>query len=88
MSIFKRLRDLTMSNVNSMIDKAEDPVKMTDQYNREPCPWRILGDCGGAFSMGILGGGLFNFVGGARNAPAGYQRRALGGLIRMRERVL
>lgn len=60
---------------------------MSDQYNREPCPWRIIGDCGGAFSMGILGGGLFNFVGGARNAPAGYQRRALGGLIRMREKV-
>lgn len=35
MSIFKRLRDLTMSNVNSIIDKAEDPVKMTDQYIRD-----------------------------------------------------
>lgn len=35
MSIFKRLRDLTMSNVNSIIDKAEDPIKMTDQYIRD-----------------------------------------------------
>ncbi|KJD43195.1 PspA/IM30 family protein [Paenibacillus terrae] len=35
MSIFKRLRDLTMSNINSIIDKAEDPVKMTDQYIRD-----------------------------------------------------
>ncbi|NOU77666.1 PspA/IM30 family protein [Paenibacillus sp. LMG 31459] len=35
MSIFKRLRDLTMSNVNAIIDKAEDPVKMTDQYIRD-----------------------------------------------------
>ncbi|MGM1022809.1 MAG: PspA/IM30 family protein [Bacillota bacterium] len=35
MSIFKRLRDLTMSNINSIIDKAEDPIKMTDQYIRD-----------------------------------------------------
>jgi phage shock protein A len=35
MSIFKRLRDLTMSNVNAIIDKAEDPIKMTDQYIRD-----------------------------------------------------
>ncbi|WP_435925411.1 PspA/IM30 family protein [Paenibacillus sp. DYY-L-2] len=35
MSIFKRLRDLTMSNINAMIDKAEDPIKMTDQYIRD-----------------------------------------------------
>ncbi|MWV42326.1 PspA/IM30 family protein [Paenibacillus sp. HJL G12] len=35
MAIFKRLRDLTMSNINAIIDKAEDPVKMTDQYIRD-----------------------------------------------------
>ncbi|MFC4100916.1 PspA/IM30 family protein [Paenibacillus xanthanilyticus] len=35
MSIFKRLRDLTMSNVYAMIEKAEDPVKLTDQYIRD-----------------------------------------------------
>ncbi|SMF86214.1 phage shock protein A (PspA) family protein [Paenibacillus uliginis N3/975] len=35
MSIFKRLRDVTMSNINAMIDKAEDPIKMTDQYIRD-----------------------------------------------------
>lgn len=35
MSMFKRLRDVTMSNINSMIDKAEDPIKMTDQYIRD-----------------------------------------------------
>ena len=57
-----------------------------DQYNREPCPWRIVSDCGGAFTMGCVGGALFGFVGGARNAPAGFNRRAIGGLVRMRER--
>ncbi|MBB3127948.1 phage shock protein A [Paenibacillus rhizosphaerae] len=35
MAIFKRLRDLTMSNINAIIDKAEDPIKMTDQYIRD-----------------------------------------------------
>ncbi|MFD0713739.1 PspA/IM30 family protein [Paenibacillus sp. GCM10027626] len=35
MSLFKRLRDVTMSNVHALIDKAEDPVKMTDQYIRD-----------------------------------------------------
>ncbi|WP_440604507.1 PspA/IM30 family protein [Bacillus sp. GB_SG_008] len=35
MSMFKRLRDLTMSNVYALIEKAEDPIKMTDQYLRD-----------------------------------------------------
>ena len=37
--------------------------------------------------MGIIGGSLFNFVGGARNAPAGFNRRALGGLVRLKDRA-
>jgi phage shock protein A len=35
MSLFKRLRDLTLSNVYALIEKAEDPVKMVDQYIRD-----------------------------------------------------
>ncbi|MDD9148760.1 MULTISPECIES: PspA/IM30 family protein [unclassified Sporolactobacillus] len=35
MSIFKRLRDLAVSNVYALIEKAEDPIKMTDQYLRD-----------------------------------------------------
>ncbi|GAY76785.1 MULTISPECIES: PspA/IM30 family protein [Sporolactobacillus] len=35
MSLFKRLRDLTVSNIYAVIEKAEDPVKMTDQYLRD-----------------------------------------------------
>jgi Phage shock protein A (IM30), suppresses sigma54-dependent transcription len=35
MSLFKRLRDLTLSNIYAMIEKAEDPVKLTDQYLRD-----------------------------------------------------
>ena len=32
------------------------------------------------------GGGFFNMLGGAYNAPAGYQRRLMGGIIRVKER--
>ena len=42
----------------------------------ELCPWilcspyRIVDDCGGAFMMGAIGGGIFSFVKGWRNSPA------------------
>lgn len=35
MSIFRRIADVFKSNVNDMIDKAEDPQKMLDQMIRE-----------------------------------------------------
>lgn len=35
MSLFKRLRDVALSNIYALIEKAEDPVKMTDQYLRD-----------------------------------------------------
>lgn len=35
MSLFKRLRDVTMASINDLIDKAEDPVKMLNQYLRD-----------------------------------------------------
>lgn len=38
---------------------------------REPCPWRIVDDAGGAFAFGIVGGSIWNGFGGARNAPRG-----------------
>ncbi|KAM4563319.1 mitochondrial import inner membrane translocase subunit Tim17-B isoform 1-T1 [Odontesthes bonariensis] len=41
-----------------------------EEYAREPCPWRIVDDCGGAFTMGAIGGGVFQAIKGFRNAPA------------------
>lgn len=35
MSIFKRIRDVSMAAINDLIDKAEDPVKMLNQYLRD-----------------------------------------------------
>uniref|UniRef100_A0AAR2LQE5 Translocase of inner mitochondrial membrane 17 homolog B (yeast) n=1 Tax=Pygocentrus nattereri TaxID=42514 RepID=A0AAR2LQE5_PYGNA len=40
-----------------------------EEYAREPCPWRIVDDCGGAFTMGAIGGGVFQSIKGFRNAP-------------------
>mmetsp|Transcript_1126 Transcript_1126/g.1039 ORF Transcript_1126/g.1039 Transcript_1126/m.1039 type:complete len:249 (-) Transcript_1126:499-1245(-) len=39
--------------------------------DREPCPWRIVDDIGGAFSMGAIGGGIFHVIKGSWNAPKG-----------------
>lgn len=35
MSIFGRIRDILSANVNSMLDSAEDPEKMADEYLRQ-----------------------------------------------------
>lgn len=46
-----------------------------EEYTREPCPWRIVDDCGGAFTMGLIGGGVFQAIKGFRNAPSGITKR-------------
>ncbi|SPP88366.1 blast:Mitochondrial import inner membrane translocase subunit Tim17-B [Drosophila guanche] len=46
-----------------------------EEYAREPCPYRIVDDCGGAFAMGCIGGGVFQAIKGFRNAPSGMSRR-------------
>lgn len=46
-----------------------------EEYAREPCPYRIVDDCGGAFAMGCIGGGIFQAIKGFRNAPSGFSRR-------------
>ena len=36
---------------------------------REPCPYRVVDDCGGAFAMGAVFGGTFHFIKGALLTP-------------------
>ncbi|KAI0990570.1 hypothetical protein GJ496_008760 [Pomphorhynchus laevis] len=42
---------------------------------REPCPWRIVDDCGGAFAVGAIGGSIFHGIKGFRQAPSGVFNR-------------
>lgn len=39
--------------------------------DREPCPWRIIDDIGGAFCMGSIGGSIFHLFYGSLKAPRG-----------------
>mmetsp|Transcript_10912 Transcript_10912/g.16339 ORF Transcript_10912/g.16339 Transcript_10912/m.16339 type:complete len:230 (+) Transcript_10912:133-822(+) len=54
--------------------------------DREPCPWRIVDDVGGAFSMGAVGGGIFHLLKGSYNAPKGLSSRARGGVTALQAR--
>ncbi|EGD78731.1 hypothetical protein PTSG_01711 [Salpingoeca rosetta] len=51
---------------------------------REPCPWRILDDCGGAFAMGCIGGSVWHGVKGYRSAPMGLKYRECINAIKLR----
>ncbi|XP_019748089.1 mitochondrial import inner membrane translocase subunit Tim17-A [Hippocampus comes] len=58
-----------------------------EEYAREPCPWRIVDDCGGAFTMGAIGGGIFQAVKGFRNAPSGMNHRMRGSMTAIKTRA-
>uniref|UniRef100_A0A915KGE1 Uncharacterized protein n=1 Tax=Romanomermis culicivorax TaxID=13658 RepID=A0A915KGE1_ROMCU len=55
-----------------------------EEYNREPCPWRIVDDCGGAFAMGCVGGSLFHAVRQGYKAPKGISSRLSDALVGLR----
>lgn len=40
-----------------------------------PCPDKILDDCGGAYCMGLVGGGVWHLFKGMRNSPRGDRLR-------------
>jgi hypothetical protein len=40
-------------------------------YEREPCPVRVMGDMGGGFGIGIIGGTIWHSIKGSRAAPKG-----------------
>ncbi|OLY79449.1 Mitochondrial import inner membrane translocase subunit tim17 [Smittium mucronatum] len=56
--------------------------------SRDPCPWVILNDAGGAFCMGAIGGGIWNFIKGSRNSPQGEKFRGAVTAMRTRGPVL
>lgn len=60
---------------------------MPRTYDREPCPYRILDDVGGAFGMGLIGGGIWHSIKGARNSPKGWNSRFQGAVFAVKGRA-
>ncbi|KAL1744772.1 Tim17/Tim22/Tim23/Pmp24 family-domain-containing protein [Schizophyllum fasciatum] len=57
----------------------------SQDHSRDPCPWVILNDFGGAFAMGAVGGGILYSIKGARNSPRG--ERLAGAISSMKARA-
>ncbi|KAK4470408.1 hypothetical protein MN116_005965 [Schistosoma mekongi] len=58
-----------------------------DEFTRDPCPFRIISDCGAAFAMGTIGGGIVHFYKGYRNAPSGYIKKLASAMANSRQRA-
>jgi len=56
--------------------------------DREPCPWRIVDDAGGAFAFGLVGGTIWHTVGGLRNAPKGHRMKQAFARVKARTPIL
>ncbi|EEQ32139.1 mitochondrial import inner membrane translocase subunit TIM17 [Microsporum canis CBS 113480] len=54
-------------------------------HTRDPCPYVILSDFGGAFSMGAIGGAVWHGVKGFRNSP--YGERRIGAITAIKARA-
>ncbi|KAL0943582.1 mitochondrial import inner membrane translocase subunit [Colletotrichum truncatum] len=61
---------------------------MSMDHGRDPCPWVILNDFGGAFAMGAIGGTIWHGIKGFRNSPYGERRVGALSAIKMRAPVL
>ncbi|EQL03698.1 mitochondrial inner membrane translocase subunit [Ophiocordyceps sinensis CO18] len=61
---------------------------MALDHTRDPCPWVILNDFGGAFAMGAVGGTVWHGIKGFRNSPYGERRIGAITAVKMRAPVL
>ena len=57
-----------------------------EEYSRA-LPRRIVADCGGAFTMGTIGGGIFQAIKGFRSSPVGVNHRLRGSLTAIKTRA-
>lgn len=55
---------------------------------RDPCPYRIFDDIGGAFAMGAVGGSVWHTVRGWRNSPRGEKFLGMTAAVKGRAPVL
>lgn len=58
---------------------------MSADHTRDPCPYVILNDFGGAFAMGAIGGCVWHGIKGFRNSP--YGERFPGALSAIKSRA-
>eukprot|EP00531_Pseudo-nitzschia_arenysensis_P008109 CAMPEP_0116134904 /NCGR_PEP_ID=MMETSP0329-20121206/10905_1 /TAXON_ID=697910 /ORGANISM="Pseudo-nitzschia arenysensis, Strain B593" /LENGTH=235 /DNA_ID=CAMNT_0003629667 /DNA_START=237 /DNA_END=944 /DNA_ORIENTATION=- len=63
-------------------------TRQSGMADREPCPWRIIDDVGGAFCMGNIGGGMWHSIKGARMAPSGARLAGSLSAVQARAPVL
>ncbi|TPX31996.1 hypothetical protein SmJEL517_g04805 [Synchytrium microbalum] len=61
---------------------------MSQGHDRDPCPYVIINDCGGAFAMGSIGGALWHSFKGYRNSPRGERFSGAITAIKARAPVL
>jgi len=61
---------------------------MENEGIRDPCPYRIIDDFGGAFAMGSIGGAVWHSVKGYRNAPPGARLYSSLAAVKARAPVL
>ena len=67
------LHCLVVADATSILVNAHHPLYFPYPHS----PWRIIEDCGAAFVMGCIGGGLFSFWKGYRNSPVVSRKRLL-----------
>lgn len=61
---------LQNNNLNACVLEYDMTTDCCSRWSFSLSPWRIVDDCGGAFTMGAIGGGIFQAVKGFRNAPS------------------
>jgi import inner membrane translocase subunit TIM17 len=59
-----------------------------EKTDREPCPWRVVDDAGGAYVFGLIGGGIWHLGVGMKNSPAGTRWREGVARSRLRAPIL
>jgi len=62
--------------------------RQSGMADREPCPWRIVDDIGGAFSMGAIGGSAWHTIKGIRMSPKGAKMAGAVSAVTARAPVL
>eukprot|EP00834_Sanchytrium_tribonematis_P000571 NODE_10_length_61504_cov_0.956502.p43 type:complete len:150 gc:universal NODE_10_length_61504_cov_0.956502:38007-37558(-) len=56
--------------------------------SRDKCPWTIVNDLGGAYSMGLIGGAILHAIKGYRHAPAHDKLRSSLTAVQFRAPIL